>query len=156
MLLTALFLALSHPGSTVIAGASLLYEFALQSLLTRYLTIRRRVSTHPFYYRYINIEEPITTPLTASNFLFLFDLCFRKSQFKTTIELRQRRHTRLNSFQLLFQLHPDPILELGSCFTLGKARRWRDLAVRHVLAVGFRSYAGAVHERARTNFGSAG
>ena len=73
-----------------------------------------------------------------------------------TRELGQRRDTRSNSFQLLPQLHPNPILQLGPRLALGEACGRRDPAVWHVLAVGFRSYAGAIRERARTNLGRAG
>ena len=69
---------------------------------------------------------------------------------------RQGRHTGPNGFQLPLQLYPNPLLQLHSLFTLGEARRRRNLAVRHVLAVGFRARAGAVNERARTDFGWAG
>ena len=47
-------------------------------------------------------------------------------------------------------------MQLGPRLALGEPRRRRDLAVRHVLAVGFRPDAGAVHECARTNLGPAG
>ena len=47
-------------------------------------------------------------------------------------------------------------MQLVPLFALGEARRRLDLAVRYVLAVGFGSYAGAVHERARTNLSPAG
>ena len=102
------------------------------------------------------IEKRIPTPLTASSSLFLFDLVRGKSHFEATTESRQRRDTRPNSFQLLPQLHPNPILRLGPRLALGEPRRRRDLAVRHVLPVGFRSDTGAVHERARTNLSRAG
>lgn len=102
-----------------------------------------------------NIEKRIPASLTAPSSLFLFNLVRGKSHFEATTESRQRRDTRLNSFQLLPQLLPNPILQLGSRLAFGEAHRRRDLAVRHILAVGFRSYAGAVHERARTNLGPA-
>ena len=68
----------------------------------------------------------------------------------------QKSDTRPNSFQLLPQLHPYSFLQLGAFRTSSEARRRHDLAIRHVLAVGLSSYAGAVHERAGTNLGSAG
>lgn len=62
----------------------------------------------------------------------------------------------MNSFQLLSQFYPYPILQLLACLALGEPHGRRDLAIWHVLAVGLRSDAGSVHERARTNLCSAG
>ena len=98
----------------------------------------------------------ILIPLTASGSLFLSNLVRGKSHFEATTKSRQRRDTRPNSFQLLLQLHPKLILQFGPRLALGEPRRRRDLAVWHVLAVGFRSDAGAVHERTRTNLSRAG
>lgn len=78
-----------------------------------------------------------------------------KSHFKANTKSRQGRDARPNSFELLPQLHPNPTLQLGSLLTLCEARRRRDAAVRHVLTVGLRSYAGTVRECARTNLGPA-
>ena len=99
---------------------------------------------------------PVPTPLTASSSLFLFNLVRGKSHVEATTKSRQGRDTGLNSFQLLLQLQPNPGLHPGPRLTLREARCRRDLAVRHVLAVGFRSYAGAVHKRACTNLRRAG
>lgn len=106
-----------------------------------------------------NKEKRISIPLNASDFPFLFNLGSGQEPLVplcATRELGQRRDTRSNSFQLLPQLHPNPILQLGPRLALGEACGRRDLAVWHVLAVGFRSYAGAIRERARTNLGRAG
>jgi hypothetical protein len=102
-----------------------------------------------------NIDKRIHTPLTASGSLYLFNLVRGKSHFEAATESRQRRDTRPNSFQLLSQLLPNPILQLGPSLTLTEPLCRRDLAVRHVPAVGFRSDAGAVHECTRTNLGRA-
>jgi hypothetical protein len=102
-----------------------------------------------------NIDKRIPTPLTASGSLFLFNLVRGRSHFEATTESRQRRDTQPNSFQLLPQLLPNPILQLSPSLTLTEPLCRRDLAVRHVLAVGFKSDAGAVHERTRTNLGRA-
>lgn len=63
----------------------------------------------------------------------------------------QRRDVRPNTFQLLPQLHPNPILQFSSRLSLTESTRRRDLAVRHILPVGFRPGTGAVRERASTN-----
>ena len=85
----------------------------------------------------------------------LLILVHKKSHIEAPTDSRQRRDTRLNSFQLLPQLDPNPILQLRSLFATSKTRRRRDYTIRHVLAMGLRSCASTVHERTRTNFGSA-
>ena len=98
----------------------------------------------------------IPTPLLASSSPPLSDLILTKSHFDTITKSSERRDTGPNTFQFPLQLHPNPLLQLRPLFTLGKARRRRDLAVRYVLAVGFGACAGAINERARTDFGWAG
>ena len=96
------------------------------------------------------------TPFIAFSSPLLSDLIPTKSHFDTVTKSSDRRDTGPNSFQFPLQLHPNPLLQLRPFFTLGEARRRRDLAVRHVLAVGFGACAGAISERARTDFGGAG
>jgi len=56
----------------------------------------------------------------------------------------------------MFPLGPEATLQLCPGLAASEPCRRRDLAIRHVLAMGFWTGAGAVHERARTNLGSAG
>jgi len=132
----------------VLRNMSIMKQPQLRLLISALQPLSSRLSSH--------YCSSIPTPFTASDSLFLSNLVHGKSHFEATTGSRQRRDTWPNSFQLLLQLHPTPILQLGPRLALGEPRRRRDLAIRHVLAVGFRSDAGAVHERARTNLGRAG
>ena len=98
----------------------------------------------------------IPSLLIVFSSLSLSDLILTKSNFDTTTQSSERRDTGPNTFQFPLQLHPNSLLQFHPFFTLGEARRRRDLAVRHVLAVGFGACAGAISERARTDFGRAG
>ena len=110
----------------------------------------------PFLPPLVHCCSSSLTPPSTFHSLLLTNLVRGKSHFEATTKSRQRRDPGPNCFQLLLQFHPKPILKLGPRLALGEPRRGRDLAVRHVLAVRFRSHAGAVHERARTNLGLAG
>jgi hypothetical protein len=103
-----------------------------------------------------NIDKRILTPFTASSPLLLVKLVRGRGHFEATTKSRQSGDTRSDGFEFLPQLHPDPVLQLGSLLSLGKPLRRRDLAVRHILTVRFGSDAGAVHKRTRTNLGRAG
>lgn len=108
------------------------------------------LATVPVYYC-----SSIPTSLTAPSLPFLSKIVLGKTHLEATTS-RQRRDARPDSFQLLLQFRPHPILQLSPRIAFGESRRWCDLAIRHVLAVGFRSGAGAVYKRARSNFCPAG
>ena len=93
--------------------------------------------------------------LTAPSLPFLSKTVPGKTHLGATT-LRQRRDARPDSFQFLLQFHPHPILQLRPRIAFGESHCWCDLAIRHVLAMGFGSGAGTVYERARSNFGPAG
>ena len=57
----------------------------------------------------------------------------------------------MNTFQLDLQLLPNPSLQLGPFFALREPLCLPDLAIRHILAMRFRSSARSMHERARPN-----